>query len=54
MGYIREKKLAADTPNFTVTSYPSAGAILMFVAGALGPVILFWEWFRRRKTMPAE
>lgn len=40
--------------NFTVTSYPSAGAILMFIAGALGPVILFWEWFRRRKTMPAE
>jgi hypothetical protein len=40
--------------NFTVISYPSAGAILMFAAGALGPVILFWEWFRRRKTMPAE
>ena len=36
--------------NFTVTSYPSAGAIVMFVAGALGPVILFWEWFRRRKA----
>jgi len=34
--------------NFTVTSYPSAGAILMFTAGALGPVILAYEWFRRR------
>ncbi len=34
--------------NFTVTSYPSAGAILMFAAGALGPVILAYEWFRRR------
>jgi copper chaperone NosL len=40
--------------NFTVTSYPSAGAILMFVAGALGPVILLWEWLQRRKTLSAE
>ena len=40
--------------NFTVTSYPSAGAILMFMAGALGPVILFWEWFRRRKPAWAQ
>ncbi|MEE8446396.1 MAG: hypothetical protein V3S52_01955 [Gemmatimonadota bacterium] len=36
--------------NFTVTSMPSTGAILMFVAGALGPVILAYEWFRRRET----
>jgi copper chaperone NosL len=36
--------------NFTVTSMPSTGAILMFVAGALGPVILVYEWFRRRET----
>lgn len=36
--------------NFTVTSMPSTGAILMFVAGALGPVILVYEWFRRRGT----
>lgn len=36
--------------NFTVTSMPSIGAILMFVAGALGPVILVYEWFRRRET----
>jgi copper chaperone NosL len=35
--------------NFTVTSYPSAGAILMFAAGALGPVILAYEWFRKRE-----
>ncbi len=36
--------------NFTVTSMPSAGAILMFAAGALGPVILAYEWFRRREA----
>jgi len=36
--------------NFTVTSMPSTGAILMFVAGALGPVILVYEWFRRREA----
>ena len=36
--------------NFTVTSYPSAGAILMFAAGALGPVILAWEWFRKKQV----
>lgn len=36
--------------NFTVTSYPSTGAILMFLAGLLGPVILVWEWWRRRKA----
>lgn len=40
--------------NFTVTSYPSAGAILMFAAGALGPVILLWEWFRQRGTPHVE
>ena len=37
-----------EVANFPVTSYPSAGATLMFVAGALGPVILFLEWRRRR------
>ena len=36
--------------NFTVTSMPSDGAILMFLAGALGPVILVYEWFRRREA----
>ncbi len=36
--------------NFTVTSMPSTGAILMFVAGALGPVILVYEWFRKREA----
>lgn len=45
-------KLFGETQvgNFTVTSYPSAGAILMFIAGALGPAILAWEWWRRKKA----
>lgn len=34
---------------FTVTSYPAVGAILMAVAGLLGPIILFIEWKRWRK-----
>ena len=36
--------------NFTVTSWPAAGAILMGVAGALGPVALLVEWRHRRKA----
>lgn len=40
---------STQVANFTVTSQPSAGAILMFAAGALGPVILAYEWFRRRR-----
>ncbi|MFQ5690150.1 MAG: hypothetical protein ACE5HQ_07750 [Gemmatimonadota bacterium] len=35
--------------NFTVTSYPSLGGILMLVAGLLGPVILLYEWRRRAR-----
>jgi len=31
---------------FAVSSWPAAGAILMGVAGALGPVIVFVEWRR--------
>lgn len=34
--------------NFTVTSWPAAGALLMTFAGALGPVGLVIEWWRRR------
>ncbi|MFQ5679492.1 MAG: hypothetical protein ACE5HP_08530, partial [Gemmatimonadota bacterium] len=36
--------------NFTVTSLPSAGALLMMLAGLLGPVILAIEWWRRREA----
>ena len=39
-----------EVGNFTVTSTPAAGAILMFVAGLLGPVILGYEWWRSRKA----
>ncbi len=35
---------------FTVSSWPAAGAILMGIAGALGPVIVFYEWRRMRRT----
>lgn len=35
--------------NFTVSSWPAAGAILMFVAGALGPLSLFLEYRHRHK-----
>lgn len=36
--------------NFSVTSFPSTGAILMIAAGLLGPVILGLEWRRRRRA----
>jgi len=39
---------STEVANFSVTSYPSWGAILMIGAGALGPVILGYEWWRRR------
>lgn len=35
--------------NFTVTSWPAAGALLMGFAGALGPVALALEWWGRKK-----
>lgn len=41
---------ATEVGNFSVTSYPSAAAILMFVAGLAGPALLAWEWWRRRKA----
>jgi copper chaperone NosL len=37
--------------NFTVQSWPAAGAILMGIAGALGPVALVIDWFNRRKAV---
>jgi copper chaperone NosL len=33
---------------FTVTSWPASGAILMAIAGLIGPVILVYEWRRTR------
>lgn len=35
---------------FTVTSWPSVGAILMAVAGLLGPVVVLYEWRRLRRS----
>jgi copper chaperone NosL len=35
---------------FTVTSWPAIGAILMGVAGFIGPVIVVYEWWRGRKA----
>ncbi|UCC81582.1 MAG: hypothetical protein JSW46_11230 [Gemmatimonadota bacterium] len=34
--------------NFTVKSWPAAGAVMMALAGLLGPVALFFEWRRRK------
>lgn len=39
---------ATEVGNFSVTSYPSAAALLMFAAGMAGPVLLGYEWWRRR------
>jgi hypothetical protein len=33
---------------FAVTSFPGTGGTLMLLAGALGPVILVYEWWRQR------
>jgi copper chaperone NosL len=38
--------------NFTVQSWPAAGAIMMGLAGALGPVALFLDWRKRRGDVP--
>ncbi len=37
-----------EVANFTVSSWPATGAILMFIAGALGPAALFIEYLKRR------
>jgi copper chaperone NosL len=34
---------------FGVESWPAAGAILMGIAGLLGPVIVWWEWRGARR-----
>jgi hypothetical protein len=39
--------------NFTVKSWPAAGAVMMAIAGLLGPVALFVEWRRRKETAPS-
>lgn len=44
---------ATEVGNFTVTSYPSAAAILMFAAGIAGPALLGWEWWRRKREADA-
>jgi copper chaperone NosL len=36
---------------FTVSSWPAMGAILMSVAGLLGPVVVFYEWRRQRSRL---
>ena len=38
---------------FQVSSWPGAGAILMGVAGLLGPVIAVTEWLRQRRAPAA-
>lgn len=40
---------ATEVGNFSVTSYPSWGAILMIAAGAAGPVLLGYEWWRKSR-----
>ncbi len=40
--------------NFTVQSWPAAGAILMGIAGSLGPLAVAMEWRKGRKAQPAE
>lgn len=38
---------------FTVSSWPAIGAILMGLAGLIGPVIVLYEWRRGRGAEPA-
>lgn len=33
---------------FTVSSWPALGAIMMFLAGGLGPIIVFLEWRKQK------
>lgn len=40
---------ATQVGNFSVTSYPSWGGILMLAAGLAGPVLLGYEWWRKRR-----
>lgn len=36
--------------NFSVVSMPSVGAVLMAIAGLLGPAVVLLEWRRKRST----
>jgi copper chaperone NosL len=42
---------ATSVGQFTVTSWPAAGAILMGIAGLIGPVIAIYEWRRARPAV---
>lgn len=42
-----------EVANFGVTASPGVGGILLLAAGALGPVVLGWEWWRWRKASDA-
>lgn len=37
---------------FTVSSWPAAGAMLMALAGLIGPVIVLYEWRRSLRAAP--
>ncbi len=41
---------ATQVGNFTVTSAPAAGALLMVIAALIGPVVLVLEWIRTRNS----
>lgn len=54
-------KIAPFTPTFlgttsvgqfTVSSWPSIGAVLMGIAGLIGPVVVFYEWRRQQGAAP--
>lgn len=41
---------STEVGQFEVTSMPSAASVLMIAAGAVGPVILGYEWWRKRRA----
>lgn len=42
-----------EVGNFSVTSAPAIGAILMALAGLIGPIVIGYEWWRRRRARRA-
>ena len=44
---------ATHVGQFTVTSWPASGAILMAIAGLIGPVVVVYEWRRTRSEATA-
>lgn len=36
--------------NFRITNLPAVGGILMMIAGAIGPLVLIWDYYRSRKA----